>query len=120
MADAVLEVLRRVAREGTIERVGPSSDIDVEVVAELYESGMVRAINASSNDGPGFLDIKMTTEGREYHKRLEQRVYEASPRGRLRRIVAALGVHTATFIASVAASVVAAIVTTLVMRKLGG
>ena len=81
---------------------------------------MVRAIDATTNDGAAFLDVKITTRGREYLKALERQAYAASLQGRLHRFFASLGVHAATVITSVIASVVAAVITTVVMRNMGG
>lgn len=60
------DILRILINNGCIERVDGSTDIDVSLVKELYEGGLVQAIDASTLDGPEYLDVKPNLKGREW------------------------------------------------------
>lgn len=59
-----------------MERVDSSSGIDLTILRELVDSGMVKAIDARTHDADEYLDVRITLEGREYLQQLEER---ASP-----------------------------------------
>jgi hypothetical protein len=60
------DLLRTIIDRGVIERVDDSSDIDVALVKELYDAGLIDAADACSFDGLEFLDVKPNFQGREW------------------------------------------------------
>ncbi len=44
---------------------------DIDIFVELYQSGFIDAIDASSLDGKAYLNPKITFKGREYYDGLE-------------------------------------------------
>lgn len=78
-ARSPLQVLRLASSESLPERVDSSSSVSVSVIKELRTSGHLEAIDASTYDGPAFLDIRITTSGRELLSRLEVIERESSP-----------------------------------------
>lgn len=60
------ELLRSIINKRGVERVDESSDIDVSLVKELYDSGLIEAIDACSDDGLEYLDVKPNLSGRQW------------------------------------------------------
>ena len=73
--DEHANLLIRLIKTGPIERVDGSSRPPTAVVEELVNEGLVKAIYASSCDGPCFLDVQITMHGRTW---LEGRVKQAA------------------------------------------
>ncbi len=60
------DLLRIIIDKGVIERANDSSDIDVSLVKELYDAGLVEAAEACSFDGLEYLDVKPNLSGRKW------------------------------------------------------
>jgi len=54
------------ARGKLPENIGGSSRPSVTVIGELVDAGLIKAIDASSMDGPAYLNSQITLTGREY------------------------------------------------------
>jgi hypothetical protein len=55
------------ADEGRLpKKIDGASDLSVAVVQELIDAGCLKAIDASSFDGPAYLEPRITLPGREY------------------------------------------------------
>lgn len=59
-------ILKAAARGELPQSIDEQSDFDVHLVKELVESGLLKAVDASSFDGPAFLNPTITVAGREY------------------------------------------------------
>jgi len=46
---------------------------DIDIFDELYQSGLIKAIDGSTFDGKAFINPKITLEGREYYEELKQK-----------------------------------------------
>lgn len=60
------DILHIIVDRGVIERVNDSSDIDVSLVKELDDAGLVDAADACSLDGLEYLDVKPNFSGRHW------------------------------------------------------
>ena len=68
-------------------KITRTSEIPVEIFRELYEEGLIAAINASSmNEGTGYMNPVITLKGREYLNELNRRRDEMSLKGRAKKI----------------------------------
>jgi|SRR5690554_4939475 len=59
-------LLRNIIDKRVIERVNESSDIDVSLIKELHDSGLIEAIDACSFDGLEYLEVKPNLNGRQW------------------------------------------------------
>lgn len=71
-------ILKRAVENSLPTQIDASSDIDITVFKELFEEGLVEAIDASSMDGFAYLDPRITVRGREYLNKLESELVQAS------------------------------------------
>lgn len=69
--DQHLKILELAAKKELPEALDENSEIPIDVVSELIEAGCLKAIDASDFDGPAYLQIKITLQGREYLKQLK-------------------------------------------------
>lgn len=58
------------------------SPVPIGAVRDLIGSGHIEAIDASSLEGPAFIDSRITVSGREYLRVLEERARAASLTGK--------------------------------------
>lgn len=64
-----------------------TSEIPVEIFHELYEEGLVKAIDVSSmNEGTGYMNPAITLKGREYLDELNRKRDERSLKGRAKKV----------------------------------
>jgi hypothetical protein len=85
-AQTHLAVLKHAA-EGTLpQQIDETSEVPINLVQELVTAGYLKAIDASSFDGPAFVDPKITLSGREYLRTLESRAREASISGKAAKL----------------------------------
>ena len=103
-----LEILRLAAAGTLPHRVEPGSNISSDVIGELVGSGYLTAIDASSFDGPSFLDPRITVAGREYLRTLEERRKAESLSGKARKLSPAVVKWVLGIVAAIVAAVVAA------------
>ncbi len=68
------------------DRIEDDSIVQIAIVKELYDDSFLEAIDASSNDGLGYLEARINVNGREYLKALKQQHFEASPQGKAQRV----------------------------------
>jgi len=61
-----LKILEIAADKKLPEQIDETSELPVEIVSELIDAGYLKAIDASSFDGPAYLQTKITLQGREY------------------------------------------------------
>jgi predicted RNA-binding Zn-ribbon protein involved in translation (DUF1610 family) len=66
-----LKILKLATSKNLPEKIDENSDVSIEIVSELIDAGYIKAIDASSFDGVAYLDAKITLQGREYLKELE-------------------------------------------------
>lgn len=64
--DEHLRILTLAARGELPHSIVENSPVSVAIVRELVEAGLLHAIDASSFDGPEYLDARITMEGRQY------------------------------------------------------
>jgi|TARA_B110000093_G_scaffold100595_1_gene108138 hypothetical protein len=64
--DEHVNLLRGLIKNGPIERVDGSLGPPVAIVKELVNEGLVKAIDASSFDGPSYLGVEITMYGRTW------------------------------------------------------
>lgn len=81
--DRQLEILRQAATDTLPHRIDSTSSVPVLIVRELVSSTYLEAIDTSSVDGPSFMNVRITTSGREYLRVLEERVRAASFLGKV-------------------------------------
>lgn len=72
-----LRVLDLASREALPSQIDEASDPSVGVVRELVEAGYLWAIDASTFDGPAYLNPRITLPGREYLAELTTQLQEA-------------------------------------------
>lgn len=77
-----LQILRQAAAGALPNNVDSESSISVQALQDLISAGHMEAIDASSFDGPAFLDPRITIDGREYLRVLEERAQAASFTGK--------------------------------------
>lgn len=80
------KILEQAASEGLPDRVNEEGGISVEVVKDLYENGYLAAADACSMDGMEYLNPRITISGREYLNALNERAFEGSTKGKVRKI----------------------------------
>src|SRR5690606_28532470 len=80
------KILELAAKDELPNRIDSDSELSVKAFSELYEQGLVDGADATSMDGPQYLEPRITMRGREYLNDLQQRAAEASPAGKARRI----------------------------------
>lgn len=68
MNEEHLNILEAAEKGELPETLDSSSGINIDIFQELYESGLVKAIDASSFGGAVYINPKITMEGREYLK----------------------------------------------------
>ncbi len=76
-------LLKLEAERGSIDRTDDSGHVPATAIKELVDAGLVTAIDAKSFEGPSYINIAITTPGREYLRELENRHYRESWRGRV-------------------------------------
>jgi DNA-binding transcriptional ArsR family regulator len=64
--DEHIRILTLAERGELPHSIVENSPISVAIVRELFEAGLLHAIDASSFDGPEYLDARITMEGRRY------------------------------------------------------
>ena len=84
----IIQVLELAERGELPDRIEDDSVVPVSIVKELYQSGLLDAIDASSLDGPRYMEPRINVQGRGYLKMLRQHHHEASPRGKAKKIAA--------------------------------
>ena len=66
------EKILKLAIQGKLPKnISEDNFPDIDIFVELYQSGFIDAIDASSLDGKAYLNPKITFEGREYYDGLE-------------------------------------------------
>lgn len=80
------EILQEAASNDLPDRINGESETPVEIVRELIEDGLLKAIDDSDKDGIEYIEPRITVAGREYLNHLNQRAYEGSPTGKAHRI----------------------------------
>jgi hypothetical protein len=68
-----IHILRLAAKGELPERIGEDSSIDIGVVRELHEAGLIKAIDTSSLSGRGYKKPRITVEGRARLKEVRWR-----------------------------------------------
>ncbi len=83
--DQQLRILRQAAAGSLPASIDSDSSVPAMVVKELVESGHLEAIDTTTFDGPGFLDARITTSGREHLRILDERARSGSIPGKVRK-----------------------------------
>ncbi len=73
--DEIIKTLQYLELNGEVDKVDNSSYLDIQVVKELEEAGLVEAINVSNLDETAYLKVRINIRGREWLK--EQLISEA-------------------------------------------
>ncbi|AMC35359.1 hypothetical protein [Janthinobacterium sp. B9-8] len=68
-----IKILNRAASGNLPKAIDKNCEIDIEAFKELYKSGLMVAINASADDGECYLEPKISTAGREYLERTNEK-----------------------------------------------
>ena len=66
--DDIINTLQYLEVTGEVNQVDSTSHLDVSVVKELYDAGLIEAIDVSSLDGPAFIKVRINLRGREWLK----------------------------------------------------
>lgn len=84
-----LKILELAAEKKLPEQIDETSELPVEIVAELIEAGYLKAIDASSFDGTAYFQSKITLLGREYLNELKSKIEEQKkmPESRIRLFI---------------------------------
>lgn len=82
----IIKVLEMAERGELPDRIVGNSVVPFSIVKELCDSGFLDATNATSYDGPAYIDPRINVSGREYLKILKQQHHEASTRGKAKKI----------------------------------
>lgn len=68
-----IEILSRAAAGNLPKAIDENCEINIDVFKELYKAGLMTAINASADDGECYLEPKISTAGREYLERANEK-----------------------------------------------
>jgi hypothetical protein len=101
---SLLSILQQAANSKLPQQVNDDSEIPVSLVGELVAAGYLEAVNASTSDGPCFVNPTITILGREYLRTLESRAREASVTGKVSKQFPALAKWLFGIVAAVAAA----------------
>ena len=77
--DPTLDVLQWAASGALPDRIDSASDVPVQIVRELIDSGHLSGIDGTTFDGPEFFEVRITTHGRDYLRELLARERLAQP-----------------------------------------
>lgn len=72
-------ILQYLIDNPNIKFINESSDIDVLILKNLIQSGLVNGVNACSDDGDCFLEPRINLSGREWLASLEPQVNPTNP-----------------------------------------
>lgn len=79
-------ILEHAAAGNLPSEIREGGELPIGIVRELYEQGLLQAVDAGSFDGVCYLEARITVPGREYLNNLHLRSFEASPAGITKRI----------------------------------
>ena len=77
----IIEILELAAKGELLEKVDSDSVLDIQLVKELYEGGLLSGNDGSDLVRTSYSDLKITTEGREHLKTLKKEHHASTPKG---------------------------------------